>query len=108
MEIIEGFIRNGFECKYLDFKEKQYSKEQHVDLIANIVAMANSRHEGDNFIIIGVKDRPDGKEIKGITNEEFVDSSNYPQVILSNIEPDIPFDYFKYEYEGTLLGVFRI
>lgn len=60
-----------------------------MDLIADIMAMANSRHEGDKFIIIGVKDRPEGKEIKGITLEKFVDSSNYTQVILSNIEPDI-------------------
>ncbi|WML50243.1 ATP-binding protein [Neobacillus sp. PS3-34] len=108
MEKIEELIKHGYECDYLDFKEKQYSKDKHMDLIADIMAMANSRHEGDKFIITGVKDRPEGKEIKGITLEEFVDSSNYIQVILSNIEPDIQFDYFKYEYEGTLLGVFRI
>lgn len=108
MEKIDEFIKNGYECEYLDFKEKQYSKDKHMDLIADIMAMANSRHEGDKFIIIGVKDRPEGKEIKGITLDEFIDSSNYTQVILSNIEPDIQFDYFKYEYEGTFLGVFRI
>ncbi len=108
MEKIEELIRHGYECEYLDFKEKQYSKDKHMDLIADIMAMANSRHEGDKFIIIGVKDRPEGKEIKGITLEEFVDSSNYTQVILSNIEPDIQFDYFKYEYEGAFLGIFRI
>ncbi|WP_416829292.1 helix-turn-helix domain-containing protein [Ectobacillus polymachus] len=107
MDKILNLVKYGYECDYLDFKEKQYSKDKHMDLIADIMAMANSRHEGDKFIIIGVKDRPEGKEIKGIL-EEFVDSSNYTQVILSNIEPDIQFDYFKYEYEGTLLGVFRI
>lgn len=72
------------------------------------MAMANSRYIGDKYIIIGIKDRPDGREIKGIRPEEFIDSSNYTQVVLSNVEPDIQFDYFKYEYKGVLLGVFKI
>ncbi|HWO75982.1 MAG TPA: ATP-binding protein [Bacillus sp. (in: firmicutes)] len=70
--------------------------------------MANSRYEGDKYIIVGIKDKPEGKEIKGINPREIVDSSNYTQVVLNNIEPDIQFDYFKYEYHGTLLGVFKI
>lgn len=37
----------------------------------------------------GVKDRPEGKEIKGIGPKDFIDSSNYKQIILSNIEPEI-------------------
>jgi len=43
--------------------------------------MANSRHNGDKFIIIVVKDRQESKEIKGIDPKEFVDSSNYMQLI---------------------------
>ncbi|MGO4350128.1 helix-turn-helix domain-containing protein [Paenibacillus sp. MCAF9] len=108
MNRIVELIQHGFESEYLDFKEKQYSKEKHIDLIADIMAMANSRHVGDKYIIIGVKDRPEGREIKGIKPEEFVDSSNYTQVVLNNVEPDIQFDYFKYEYEGSLLGIFKI
>lgn len=108
MDRISELIEYGYECDYLDFKEKQYSREKNVDLIADIMAMANSRHDGDKFIIVGIKDRPEGKEIKGIDPEDFIDSSNYNQVILSNIEPDIQFDYFKYEYKGLVLGVFRV
>lgn len=108
MDRINELIEYGYESDYLDFKEKQYSKDKNMDLITDIMAMANSRHVGNKFIIIGVKDRPEGKEIKGINPEEFIDSSNYNQVILSNIEPDIQFDYFKYEYKGSILGVFRI
>jgi len=108
MDRIFELVEYGYECDYLDFKEKQYSKEKTADLIADIMAMANSRHDGDKFIIVGVKDRPEGKEIKGINPEEFIDSSNYKQVILNNIEPEIQFNYFKYEYKGAMLGVFRI
>lgn len=108
MDSIINLIEYGYECEYLDYKEKQYSKEKHSDLITDIMAMANSRHEGDKFIIIGVKDKPDGKQIKGIPSEEFIDSATYTQVIHSNIEPEIQFDYFKYEYNGYTLGIFRI
>lgn len=108
MDRINELVENGYECDYLDFKEKQYSKEKNADLIVDIMAMANSRYDGDKFIIVGVKDRPEGKEIRGIKPDEFIDSSNYQQVILNNIEPEIQFDYFKYEFKGAVLGVFKI
>ncbi|WP_281884181.1 helix-turn-helix domain-containing protein [Paenibacillus sp. YYML68] len=108
MDRIYELIEHGYECDYLDFKDKQYNKDKSIDLIGDIMAMANSRHAGDKFIIIGVKDRPEGKEINGIRPEEFIDSANYKQIILSNIEPEVQFDYFKFEYKGIVLGVFRI
>lgn len=108
MDKICELIEYGYECDYLDFKERQYNKEKSMDLISDIMAMANSRHNGDKYIIIGVKDRPEGKEIKTIEPKDFIDSSNYTQLIHSNVEPEIRFDYFKYEYKGSLLGVFKI
>ncbi|GBF76112.1 hypothetical protein PA598K_04560 [Paenibacillus sp. 598K] len=108
MDYIANLIEHGYECDYLDFKERQYHKEKSMDLLKDLMAMANSRHIGDKFIIIGVKDRPEGKEIKGIDPKEFVDSSNYKQLVLNNIEPEIQFDYFKFEYKGHVLGVFKI
>jgi hypothetical protein len=108
MDKLVELIEFGYECDYLDFKERQYHKDKSMDLLMDIMAMANSRHNGDKFIIVGVKDRPEGKEIKGIDPKEFIDSSNYVQLILNNIEPEIQFDYFKYEYKGLVLGIFRI
>ncbi|NGP58567.1 ATP-binding protein [Paenibacillus thiaminolyticus] len=108
MDKIVELIEFGYECDYLDFKERQYHKDKSMDLLMDIMAMANSRHYGDKFIIIGVKERPEGKEIKGIDPKEFIDSSTYVQLVLNNIEPEIQFDYFKYEYKGAVLGVFKI
>ncbi|WP_082834254.1 helix-turn-helix domain-containing protein [Paenibacillus glucanolyticus] len=108
MDKIVELIEFGYECDYLDFKERQYHKDKSMDLLKDIMAMANSRHNGDKFIIVGVKDRPEGKEIKGIDPKELIDSSNYVQLIMNNIEPEIQFDYFKYEYKGAVLGVFKI
>ncbi len=47
MDKILDLIQFGYECEYLEYKEKQYSKEKHIDLIADIMAMANSRYKGD-------------------------------------------------------------
>ncbi|WMT40491.1 ATP-binding protein [Paenibacillus sp. D2_2] len=105
---LSELIQYGYECEYLDFKEKQYAKDKHLDLVVDIMAMANSRHDGDKYIIIGIKDLPEGRIIKGIDPTEFVDSSNYTQIIHDTVEPEIHFEYFKYEYEGITLGVFRI
>ncbi|NUU61261.1 AlbA family DNA-binding domain-containing protein [Paenibacillus agri] len=108
MDKISELIQYGYECEYLDFKEKQYSKDKHMDLIIDIMAMANSRYKEDKYIIVGVKDLPEGKVIKGIEAKEFVDSSNYTQIVHGTVEPDIHFEYFKYDYEGVTLGIFRI
>lgn len=107
MDKISELIEIGYECDYLDFKESQYINEKKTDLLKDIMAMANSRHNGDKFIIVGVKDRPEGKEIKGIKPSDFIDSSNYTQFILSNIEPEIQFDYFKYEYKGLVFRIYE-
>ncbi len=108
MDKIKELIEFGYECDYLDFKEKQYHKDKSMDLIMDVMAMANSRYNEDKFIIIGIKDRPEGKELKGIDPTEFIDSSNYTQLILNNLEPEVQFDYFKYEYKDKVFGIFRI
>lgn len=87
-------IKNGYECEFLDFKKVQYRKENFHDFIIDIMSMANSSHKGDKFIILGVKDKPDGtREVFGIQQEDFIDSSIYQNVILENIEPEIKLDY---------------
>lgn len=108
MDKLAELIEFGYECEYLDFKERQYPKDKNMNLLMDIMAMANSRHEGDKFIIVGIKDRPEGKDINGIDPKEFIDSSNYIQLVHSNIETDIQFEYFKYEYKDVVLGVFKI
>lgn len=62
--------------------------------------------------ILGVKDKPDGtREVFGIQQEEFIDSSIYQNVILENIEPEIKLDYFPIEQfeikfmENSLMAV---
>lgn len=107
-EYINELIRNGYECEYLDFKQVQYQKNFQ-DLIIDIMAMANSSHIGDKYIILGVKDKPDGtRKFIDIPKEGFVDSSIYQNVILANIEPEIKIDYFPIQYENKLLGVIKI
>lgn len=106
MEEICELIKNGYECEYLDFKAEEYSKNNKEELIRDIMAMANAKHNGDKFIIIGIKVRADVKEVVGI--QSITDSSEYQELIHSNIEPEINFDYFPLEFEGKLLGIIRI
>lgn len=108
-ENIYGLIKKGYECEFLDFKKVQYHKEIFHELIIDIMSMANSSHRGDKYIILGVKDKPNGnREIFGISKDEFIDSSIYQNVILDNIEPEIKFDYFPIDYENRLLGIIKI
>lgn len=102
-------IDNGYECEYLDYKSIQYNKEKHIDLIKDIMSMANSHFDGDKYIVIGIKAKSNGeKDIIGIPSEEFVDASIYQQIINQNIEPEIRFDYYPVEYNEKTLGIFEI
>lgn len=108
-EKIIQLIKNGYECEYLDFKAKQYNKENNSDLLKDIMAMANSNYLGDKYIIIGIKCRPNGeKEIMGISDDQFIDVSIYQQIVMDNIEPEIKFDYTPLKYEDKLIGVLKV
>jgi hypothetical protein len=105
-EKIKNLLEDGYECDFLDYKLKQYPAKLTPNFIKDVMAMANSNYEGDKFIIIGVNDEG---EVVGIEeNLEFVDSAIYQDIILNYIEPDITIDYFKYTYDGKILGIIKI
>ncbi len=102
-------IENDHECEYLDFKAEQYKKHAKEDLIKDIMAMANSQHNGNKYIIVGIKDIPgEQRQVIGIPPLEFVDDSEYQQLIKNNIEPDINFRYYPFKYEEKVIGVFEL
>jgi hypothetical protein len=105
-EKIKNLLEDGYECDYLDFKLKQYPAKLNPNFIKDVMAMANSNYEGDKIIVIGVND--EGVIIGIEENEVFVDSAIYQDIILNYVEPDVTIDYFKYNYEGKLLGILKI
>lgn len=108
-EYIKLIIDNENESEYLDFKSIQYNKEKFDNMIIDVMSMANSKYSGDKYIILGVKDMQNGsKDILGISEKEFYDSSIIQNIILNNIEPEIDLDYFPIKYNDLLIGVIEI
>lgn len=106
---IEWLIRYEREGTKLDFKREQYHKEKYQDLLKDIMSMANTPIEGKRYIVVGVKDKPDGtKEFFSIPKEEIVDQATYQQIVRENIEPNIDFSYYSIELDGCLLGIIEI
>jgi hypothetical protein len=102
-------IETGFECDYLDFKAIQYSRDKYHHLLKDIMAMANSLSDHNKYIIIGVKDKPNGdREILGLDDSAHIDSSEFHQLVSSNIEPLVKFNYFTLMYKGKKLAVFEL
>lgn len=105
----DDLIKYENENTSLDFKAIQYEKSQYEEFIKDIMSMANADVENDRYIIIGVNHKPSGdREMLNIGKKDFIDSAIYQQIIRENIEPDIKLDYFPYENEGNLLGIFKI
>jgi hypothetical protein len=102
-------IESGYECEYLDFKKTQYKRENYSDLLIDVMSMANSDFNGDKYILLGIKDKPNGtREIVGIEPTEFEDDATYQNLVFDNIEPAIKFEYYSIEVEQKLIGVLRL
>lgn len=109
MNNLEWLIRYDSEGTKLDFKREQYHKGNYQDLIKDIMSMANAPVEGKRYIVVGVKDRPDGtKEFSSINGVDFIDQATYQQIVRENIEPTINFSYYPKEIDEYLLGIFEI
>lgn len=101
-------IEYGIESQTLDFKMEQYTKEHTLSFIKDIMSMANAHNTEDKYIIIGINYIHGIKnDIVGIT-EKFKDQAIYQNTIYDNIEPQIHFEYFPYQWNDKLLGIFRI
>ena len=108
-ESIEDLILYENENTNLDFKEKQYLKKQHGELIKDVLSMANAHSKVDRYIVLGVRHKSSGKrEIIGINNQDFIDSSTYEQLILENITPGLLIDYSPYIFKEKKLGIIKI
>ncbi|WP_257151802.1 helix-turn-helix domain-containing protein [Bacillus thuringiensis] len=108
-EQVQTLIEQGFECEYLDFKAKMYPRKGCIDLLKDILSMANSTYKGTKYIILGVKDDIlNGRSIIGIDKEDKVDSSTYQQYILSNIEPDLNFDLQYVDINKKTIAIIEI
>jgi predicted HTH transcriptional regulator len=90
----------------LDFKLTEYLKPKTLDLIKDVMSMANAYLTNDRYIIIGMKPDAENRNIGGITTVS--DPANIQQTILENVEPEINVEYFPYKYEGYQLGILRI
>lgn len=106
MELID-LIHYENEKTGLDFKAVIYKADKFDDLLKDIMAMANAALEEDRYIVVGVKHHP-GSERVFLGVEEFIDDATYYQLVHSNIEPDIHFEYFHVEVADKKVGVFRI
>jgi hypothetical protein len=63
--IIQNLIYSKREGDYWDFKGEPH--ESNIDLLHDIISLANSTHRGDRYLIIGVADPTKGCKIKGLT-----------------------------------------
>ncbi|WP_151672059.1 AlbA family DNA-binding domain-containing protein [Patiriisocius marinus] len=108
MKILEEIIEFENENTELDFKAIQYDKIKFENLLKDLISMANAKTENDRFIIVGLKHKPNGeRQFLGINND-FIDEASYQQLVHNNIEPELNFDYFPFEFKDKKFGVFKI
>ena len=94
----------------LDFKCQQYplaTNEQKGELIKDILAFTNAWRHADAYILIGVKDNPNGRAtVVGITGH--LEDANLQQLVNSKTNQPVTFSFRATRLEGKNVGVLHI
>ena len=64
---IMNLIKSNKEGVYYDFK-RQWLKN--LDLLKSIVSLANCKHDGDRYLIIGIDESNDNFKVNGLENSK--------------------------------------
>lgn len=111
-QLIINYIENEYENEFLDFKIKPYNWSEiksKSDFLSDVISLANSATDKDRYIILGVKIKDDGERIiKGIDKKLLMDSSEYQQIVVENIEPDISIELKIISNNDLDFGIIRI
>ena len=100
------------ESTTLDFKQEQYpfikaDDEQKSEILKDILAFANAWRRSDAYILIGVEEKKNEKNIvKGIT--QHIDEASLQQFVNKKTNRPIDFSYSAIEYDGKQIGVIQI
>ena len=65
--IIMNLIKSNKEGVYYDFKSEWL---ENLDLLKSIVSLANCKHDGDRYLIIGINESNDEFTVKGLENSK--------------------------------------
>ena len=98
------------ESSTLDFKSEQYplaTNDQKGELIKDILAFTNAWRHADAYILIGVKDNPEGRAtVVGVTDH--LEDAALQQLVNSKTNQPVTFSYRATRLEGKNIGVLHI
>lgn len=94
------------EGETIDFKAAFYHPNNYADLLKDVISFANGHSKESKYIICGVKEHDNSKELIGI--ESFIDQSSIDQLIFENIEPHLDFKLHSVLYEQKKFHVFEV
>lgn len=106
MPSIPELIEYHNENEYLDFKREEYKDLKKHELIKDVLAFANAEHQGDRYIIFGIKKLNNETEVHTIENP--LDSSDIQTYVHEYIKPELKIDYYPFDYNGKNLMVLCI
>ncbi|WP_224996929.1 ATP-binding protein [Cesiribacter sp. SM1] len=107
---LDDIIEYGSESNTLDFKGEQYPLGKHPkrnEILKDFLAFANHPSDSDKYIVLGVHEK-NGVAHHFTEIDDLFDEAKYQELIESNIEPKINFEYKLFEYKGKKLAYFRI
>lgn len=94
------------EGETIDFKNSFYHPNNYADLLKDTLSFANGHSKEKKYIIFGVKDRENIKELVGL--ESFVDQSIIDQLLFENIEPYLDIQLHSVMYNDKKFQVLEI
>ena len=106
---ISYFLMNP-ESDTLDFKREQYKlldSTSKSKFIKDILAFSNTKRNATAYIFVGVDINKMNKRTLNSLDKQY-DDSDFQSLIKDKIYPIPKFLFYHVEYEGFILGIFKI
>ncbi len=111
MQALKEILLRGFESKDLDYKAPsqwdEKDKKACCEIVKDILAMANTL---GGYIVIGVKERGNGFEWKGLTTEQIrsFETSRINRFVQNYADPPINTLLKKVDHSGKIFAIIEI
>ncbi|RAJ24990.1 AlbA family DNA-binding domain-containing protein [Pedobacter cryoconitis] len=106
MPTIDELIKYHQEGEFLDFKREEYKSIKKHKLVIDVLSFANSEHQGDKFIIIGIEKVQNVVTIFDVQNAD--DAGIIQQTITDNIKPSLKISYTEHQYLNKNIVILTI
>jgi len=103
LKSLEDIVKEGQESEGVLFRRGAYTKQSQVELLRDVLSLANAHVDGNRFIILGAEPGIVGAVLSGIPREQIDSTHRYHALVRDYIEPPLDIWAKSFHVDGKQL-----